>query len=44
VLHRAAFGPREAAGGNINGRAKRSTDAARGNPVSQIAAWLRDNL
>ena len=44
VLHRAAFGPREAAGGGLHGQIKRPGGEVNGNPVSQIAAWLRDNL
>jgi cell division protein FtsA len=44
VLHRAAFGPRETASGSLNGRAIRSSEGTTGNPVSQVAAWLRENL
>ena len=43
VLHRAAFGPREAASGGLNGKARRP-DGGRGNAITQIAGWLRDNL
>ena len=44
VLHRAAFGPREAASGGLNGKARRPTGEGRGNAITQIAGWLRDNL
>jgi hypothetical protein len=45
VLQRAAFGPREAAAGGLNGKARRpAPEGGRGNTISQIASWLRDNL
>ena len=45
VLHRAAFGPREAAAGSMNGKARRpAPEGGRTNTIAQIAGWLRDNL
>ena len=47
VLHRAAFGPREAVSTKAAGL-RRSCAASRSipgaNPVAKAAAWLRDNL
>lgn len=46
VLHRAAFGPREAVSGRASpgARARRETLEVAGNPVARAAAWLRENL
>jgi cell division protein FtsA len=46
VLHRAAFGPREAVSARILAGAKRRREgvAVGGGPVARAAAWLRDNL
>jgi cell division protein FtsA len=46
VLHRAAFGPREAVGmTRLNSGARRpSTVDPEANPVARLTAWLRDNL
>jgi cell division protein FtsA len=46
VLHRAAFGPREAVGiTRLSSGARRpSTVDADAGPVSRLTAWLRDNL
>jgi cell division protein FtsA len=47
VLHRAAFGPREAVGiARLSGGGARrpSTVDADANPVARLTAWLRDNL
>jgi cell division protein FtsA len=45
VLHRAAFGPREAVGVSrpSNGGRRPSADTD-DNPVARLTAWLRDNL
>jgi cell division protein FtsA len=46
VLHRAAFGPREAANAmQLTGAIRKSTPLApNAGPVARVAAWLRDNL
>jgi cell division protein FtsA len=45
LLHRAAFGPREAVGASRSSGARRpSTAEADANPVARLTAWLRDNL
>jgi len=45
LLHRAAFGPREAVGaGRSSGARRPSTVEADANPVARLTAWLRDNL
>ena len=46
VLHRAAFGPREAVSPRSIASAKASREPLdpRANPVAKAAAWLRDNL
>ena len=43
VLHRAAFGPREAIAAKTSGR-RPSTIDADANPVAKLTAWLRENL
>jgi cell division protein FtsA len=46
VLHRAAFGPREAVSGRVLAgvqKGARAVDPSAG-PLTKIAAWLRDNL
>ncbi|HMP62880.1 MAG TPA: DUF2794 domain-containing protein, partial [Phenylobacterium sp.] len=46
VLHRAAFGPREAVSARaVSGaRVRREALDPRANPVVKAAAWLRENL
>jgi cell division protein FtsA len=44
VLHRAAFGPREAITPKRSGPSQRAPIDPRANPVVKAAAWLRDNL
>ena len=45
VLHRAAFGPREAIGaGRANNGRRPPTLDGDANPVARLTAWLRDNL
>ena len=46
VLHRAAFGPREAVSAKAvtGARLRRETLDPRANPVTKAAAWLRENL
>ena len=46
VLHRAAFGPREAVSAKAvtGARLRRETLDPRANPVAKAAAWLRENL
>ena len=46
VLHRAAFGPREAVSAKAmtGARIRRESLDPRANPVAKAAAWLRENL
>jgi cell division protein FtsA len=46
ILHRAAFGPREAVSAKALASAKlrREPLDPRANPVAKAAAWLRENL
>ena len=45
VLHRAAFGPREAVGiSRLSAGGRRSSAEIDANPVARLTAWLRDNL
>jgi cell division protein FtsA len=46
ILHRAAFGPREAVGMSrlSSGGRRASTEGADANPVARLTAWLRENL
>jgi len=46
VLHRAAFGPREAVGANRAGANGRRTSPVDPNasPITKLTGWLRDNL
>jgi cell division protein FtsA len=46
VLHRAAFGPREAVGASrlASGRRTPLPEGGDSNPVARLTAWLRENL
>ena len=45
VLHRSAFGPREAVGvSRLSNGGRRPSADADANPVARLTSWLRDNL
>jgi cell division protein FtsA len=44
VLHRAAFGPREAITAKTGGGRRSSAVDANAGPIDRLSAWLRDNL